>query len=100
MSVCTGFAGRKAVPPCRQVNSFPQPLPIVKLGRPVVNWRDIQALDAERSGGVVAEVRLRGEGVGAGIAHAELVEERRAEEVCFVDGKALCDEGVFWMPAT
>src|ERR1700730_1180826 len=38
MFVCTGCAGRKAVPPCRQVNSFPHALPIVTFGRPVVNW--------------------------------------------------------------
>src|ERR1700730_17650285 len=37
MLVCTGCAGRKAVPPWRQVNSFPHALPIVKLDGPGVN---------------------------------------------------------------
>src|ERR1700760_1791053 len=36
--VFTECAGRKAVPPWRQVNSFPHALPMVKFGRPVVNW--------------------------------------------------------------
>src|SRR5438876_9044830 len=53
---------------------------------------DIEPGDAERGRGVVAEVRLCGEGIGAGVSHPELIEKGRIEEVCLIEGQTLCGQ--------
>ncbi len=53
---------------------------------------DIQPLNAERGGGLVTEIRLRGERIGAGETGSELVQQRGAEEMGFIEGCALSSQ--------
>ena len=50
---------------------------------------DVDAVDAERLGGVVAVVGLRREWLGVGVADAELVDERRLEHLRVVERRAV-----------